>query len=172
MSTERGGTATPLLLLDVDGVINDLAAVMKVRPLGGDADDRAERLGVEIVRANGFWLAIPHDMPRLIQDLTDGCETWWCTTWRGHANDEIATHLGVGPFPVIDDGNGARGKGWKLDAARPLITRAVDQGRPVVWIEDFNGNVPDIAGVTFIDTGQRGVLQKSDLPAGCCRSAA
>ena len=184
MSTHSGPPAKPLLLLDVDGVINDLSAVMKVRPLGDDAQeeeqdklvipapDRAEGLGVDIVRSHGFWVAIPRDMPELIQDVTSQSETWWCSTWRSHANDEIARHLGVGPFPFVDDGNGGRGNGWKIDAARPIIERALADERPVVWIGDFHGRLPDIEGVTYIDTGDRGALRWSDIPDELLRPAA
>ena len=39
----------PLLLLDVDGVINDLGAVMKIRPFGSDAQERAAELDVDLI---------------------------------------------------------------------------------------------------------------------------
>jgi hypothetical protein len=153
-------TTKPLLLLDVDGVINDFEAVVMVSMLG----DRAERLGVELIESYGYRLAIPHYMPELIQELTARSETWWCTTWRERANDEIARHLGVGPFPVVDDGADAPGVKWKAEAARPLVEAAVAAGRAVVWIEDFEGDVPDLEGVTYVDTGERGVLRWSDVP--------
>ncbi len=156
--------AKPLLLLDVDGVINDLEAVMMLRFLGDGVRDRAAELGVEVVRSHGHWLAIPTYMPELIGELTSRSETWWCTTWREWANDELAAHLGVGPFPAIDDGNDTLGTAWKAPTARPLVEAAVAEGRPVVWIEDFCGQLPDLAGVTYVDTGERGVLRWSDVP--------
>ena len=153
----------PLLLLDVDGVINDLEAVMKIRPFGSDAQERAAELDVDLIRSHGFWLAIPHTMPDLIQELTAHFETWWCSNWRGQANDEIAKHLGVGPFPVIDDGEGAFGWKWKVDAARPLVEAAVAEDRCVAWIGDFCGDVPELPGVTYIDTGERRALDWAHL---------
>jgi hypothetical protein len=172
MSASNGGATKPLLLLDIDGVINDLDAVMRIRPLGPGAEVRAATLGVDLVRSNGFWVAIPQDMPEMIQDLTSQSETWWCSTWRGRANDEIAHHLGVGPFPVVDDGNGGRGDEWKAEAARPLVESVLAAGRPVVWIQDFNGRLPDLAGVTYVDTGARGVLRWSDVPEELLQPAA
>ena len=80
------------------------------------------------------------------------------------ANDELAAHLGVGPFPVIDDGMRSQDAAWKAEAARPLVEEALAGGRPVVWIEDFCGRLPDLGGVTYVDTGERGVLRWSDVP--------
>ena len=154
----------PLLLLDVDGVINDLEAKMMIRTLGEGGRDRAEQLGVEMIRSHGYWLAIPTYMSELIGALTARSETWWCTTWRERANDELAAHLGVGPFPVIDDGMRSQDAAWKAAAARPLVEDARAAGRAVVWIEDFCGRLPDLAGVTYVDTGERGVLRWSDVP--------
>ena len=154
----------PLLLLDVDGVINDLEAKMMIRMLGEGGRDRASQLGVEMIRSYGYWLAIPTYMPELIGALTARSETWWCTTWRERANDELVAHLGVGPFPVIDDGMRSQDAAWKAEAARPLVEEALAAGRPVVWIEDFNGELPDLADVTYVDTGERGVLRWSDVP--------
>lgn len=157
-------TAKPLLLLDIDGVLNDIEAVVIVRPLDEGAEERAARLGVDLMRSHGFWLAIPEYMPELIRELASRSETWWCTTWRARANDEIARHLGVGPFPAVDDGTEALGIEWKIEAAREMIEAALRAARPVVWIEDFNGALPDIDGVTYVDTGERGVLRWSDIP--------
>jgi hypothetical protein len=53
---------------------------------------------------------------------------------------------------------------WKAEAARPLVEAAVAAGRAVVWIEDFEGDVPGLEGVTYVDTGERGVLRWSDVP--------
>ena len=154
MSAAASPPARPLLLLNIDGVINDLGAVMKVRPLGDGAEAKAKHLGVDLIRSHGFWVAIPDSMPSLIQELTAQCETYWCTTWRGNANDEIAQHLGVGPFPVVDD----------CAKRTEMIDDAVDAGRPVVWIQDFKGQLPELDGVTFVDTGEQGVLRWSDIP--------
>ena len=53
---------------------------------------------------------------------------------------------------------------WKIESCRDLVEDAVGAGRPVVWIEDFNGELPDLHGVTYVDTGERGVLRWSDIP--------
>ena len=157
----------PLLLLDVDGVINDLNAHMMLGLLGDESTNGADQLGVELVRSHGFTLAVPLYMPELIRELTARAETWWCTTWRDRANDELARHLGVGPFPAIDpDGSDRSSRDWKLEKVRRLVEAALAQRRAVVWIEDFNGDLPDLEGVIFVDTGERGVLTWADLPLG------
>jgi hypothetical protein len=152
----------PLVLLDIDGVVNDGAMLRAIRT-APDPEARAERLGIKLITSHGHRVAIPRYMPGLIQALVDECEVWWCTTWRQRANDEIATHLGIEPLPVIDDGTQSTGVAWKAAAAKSLIEAARTDGRAVVWIEDFNGALPDIDGVTFIDTGPQGVLQSADL---------
>ena len=64
----------PLLLLYVDGVINDLGAVMMERMLD-DPKTRAKRLDVAVIESHGHWLAIPHYMPELIQEPARRSET-------------------------------------------------------------------------------------------------
>ena len=85
----------PLILLDVDGVVNDLGAARGV----------SRRWVCDVVRSHGYDLYVPDFMPSLIGHLARVAEVWWCTTWRHRANDELAAHLGVGPFPVVDDGS-------------------------------------------------------------------
>jgi hypothetical protein len=135
----------PLVLVDVDGVVNDLGF------LQGERRPWATRL----LRSHGFVVAVPAYMPELMQHLTRVAEVSWCTTWRHRANDEIAGHLGVGPLPVVDDGTNDRYVGWKAAAARPMAEAALAVGRRVYWIEDFAGDMPRSEmpdGVVFIDT--------------------
>lgn len=56
------------------------------------------------------------------------------------------------------------GVAWKAAAVAPMVRDALDSGRKVVWIEDFNGNLPTICGVEFIDSGEIGVVRAEDLP--------
>ncbi len=158
-------TAKPLVLLDMDGVVNDLQALDVLLPLGPDSPQVAQNLGVTLMHSYGFPLAIPYYMPELIQELAVRAEIWWCTTWREAANDDIAGHLGVGPFPVIDrEGYDLSGLDWKIRNVRPLVERAQRRGRKVIWIEDFDGDLPDLDGIVYIDTGERERLQPSDIP--------
>ncbi len=159
----RSNSELPLLLLDVDGVVNDLRAHQMLGVLGDD--QAAGQLGVTLLHSHGYRLAVPHYMPELIRELAGRADTWWCTTWRGWANDELAAHLRVGPFPVIDpEGTDRFSSDWKVDCVRPLAKAALAAGRAVVWIEDFEGEIPDIEGIVLVDTTERGVLTWADLP--------
>lgn len=135
----------PLVLLDVDGVINDIFGM----------GVRASTWTTDIVVSHGYKLAIPSYMPALVQDLCKVADVHWCTTWRHKANDEIAAHLGIGPLPVVDDGTDDRCTDWKASAAYSLVEEAIASERPVLWIEDFYGLVPSAvmpAGTQFLDT--------------------
>lgn len=150
----------PLVLLDVDGVINDLEAL--------SGHDRPWH--TDLVPSNGFAVMLPEYMPSLIQGLVDTCEVWWCTTWRHRANDEIASHLGIPSLPVITDGSMSRRVDWKAGASSDLVTTALSHGRDVYWIEDFYGMAPVDQlpeAVVYIDTTvtePRCVLSRDDLP--------
>ena len=138
-------TSRPLVLLDVDGVINDL----------GHLAGHSRPWETRVFEANGFRIHIPDYMPHLIQTIAEITEIHWCTTWRDRANSEIAPALGVGPFPVIDDGTDAMYPDWKAAAAYDLVSKAIGDARSVIWIEDFYGDVPtDLmpAGVEYVDT--------------------
>jgi hypothetical protein len=137
----------PLVLLDVDGVVNDLGSFYR----------DARSWGVEVVRSHGYAVYIPSYMPALMQRMVEMAEVHWCTTWRARANDEIAAHLGIGPLPVVDDGTHVRATYWKAAAAYELAADVLAQGRRVIWIEDFYGLAPVDEmpiGVEFVDTGR------------------
>lgn len=136
--------ASPLVLLDLDGVVNDLGSIY----------GRRRPWGIDVVRSHGFDVHIPDFMPELIQRLAGTAEIRWLTTWRERAND-VVDHLGVNPFPVIDDGTRDGFPFWKPKAAFDLAQTALSEGRQVLWIEDFRGYFPASqmpAGVVFVDT--------------------
>jgi len=148
----------PLVLLDVDGVINDL----------GVADGQSRSYGIHELESNGFTLHIPDYMPELIQGLLAVADVWWCTTWLHDANAEVATHLGIDQLPVIEAGAGD-GPDWKVEGSKELVTDALAAGGQVYWIEDFEGSPPSLDmpdGVVFIDTAvdrDGPVLRPADL---------
>ena len=141
--TNTTDNPNPLILLDIDGVINDLNA------LGGLDRD---------------W-----GIDQVYSQLTDVAEVHWCTTWRHRANDEIAEHLGIEQLPVVDDGTRSRFVDWKAAAAHDLAEAAINAGRKVLWIEDFYGHLPTDEmpkGVEFVDTAANDemVLEVDMLP--------
>lgn len=150
MTTDR-----PLILLDVDGVINAIGP--RFGPMTSE-------------RAGDFTIQLPDYMPALVQHLTTVGEIMWCTAWRHEANKHIAPLLGVSPLAVVDDGTKTRYTDWKAAAALPFAEAALADGRQVIWIEDFDGfppyrEMPE--GTQFIDTTEDGTwaLRPEHLPA-------
>lgn len=149
----------PLVLLDVDGVINDLQFLR----------GHSRPWDTEVFRSHEHIIGMPAYMPELIGRLANNAEIMWCTTWRELANDDIAHRLGVGRLPVVTDGTRIRHVDWKPAAAAPVAAAALGAGRRVFWIEDFAGHVPRDSmpdGVEYIDTAADGeyVLMPAHLP--------
>lgn len=143
--TNNNYNPKPLILLDIDGVINDLNA------LYGHSRDWA----IHEIVSHGHTVYIPDYMGWLVRKLTQVGDVHWCTTWRKRANDEIAEHLGIDTLPVVDDGTSSRFVDWKAAAAFELAATALADGRRVIWIEDFYNELPTNQmpdGVEFVDT--------------------
>ncbi|SDG35080.1 HAD domain-containing protein [Klenkia brasiliensis] len=124
----------PLLLLDVDGVLNALDR--------GDAPDR--------VRGTFAGYLLSWD-PTVTQRLADWhaegtVELQWLTTWAGNADLLLAEPMGLPRGLRVHeraDGEGPSGytsslggapNWWKLGAARAVV--AEDPTRRTVWIDD------------------------------------
>ncbi|KAB8186939.1 hypothetical protein FH608_046475 [Nonomuraea phyllanthi] len=110
----------PLLLLDVDGVLNAL-----------------QRPGPEWIatRALGFRLLLnPSHGPMLLKLAEEtGAELTWATTWEHDANREIGPKVGLPEMPVIELGSAHDVPGvlWKTPAVAEYV-----KGRPFVWFDD------------------------------------
>ncbi len=142
----------PLVLLDVDGVVNDLSSLYSSHHAYGAPEPNYE---VSLVKSHGHVVHIPEFMPGLIQALVENTQVMWLTTWREKANDEIVEALGIGKLPVVTDGGNSRYVSWKPAAASLEASIALKAGREVWWIEDFYGDIPVSEmpdGVKFIDT--------------------
>ena len=148
----------PLLLLDVDGVINDLEAVMMLRFLGEGGSDRAERSESRSSACKAIGWRSP---------IT--CPNSWVSSPRDPSRGG-ARRGGSGPTT-----NWPHTSGWgrsrrSTTAAPPLAphgrrpphrrssTLQSSTVAPVVWIANFCGRLPDLAGVTYVDNGE-GVLR-------------
>jgi hypothetical protein len=148
----------PLLLLDVDGVLNALNERQRNSP--HTIRFKAGAHGSE------YDIVIPDYMPKILERIVPYAEIMWLTTWRCEAN-VIGAVLGLPELPCIDDGGTGRYVEWKWGTARPVVEEAMSQGRVVLWVEDFdaNGNMREAtwAGVRCIDTAQTGyVLTNAD----------
>lgn len=119
-------TDKPLLLLDVDGVLNPYAASRR----GLDSSDYRKR-NTTVANGNTYpvWLNRAHGPQLLALAESSGLELTWCTTWEHEANEFIGPRIGLPEMPVVVFGfNGER---WKF---RPVLEYA--QGRPLAWFDD------------------------------------
>jgi len=123
----------PILLLDVDGVLN--AALLDL-PEGW-------RRGT----FNGFLLSWNPTVTARLRNLHEAgrVEIQWLTTWADKADQLLAEPMGLprglrvhGREGVASTGFAGRLRGasgwWKLDAARALAD--AQPGRRIVWIDD------------------------------------
>ena len=111
---------TPILFLDLDGVLNPFAA--PVCP-----DGYLERVffeGEGAVRycvAHGDW----------IRELAAVGELWWATGWGENANELYLPRLGVESLPVV----GFPSVPFPPELKVPAI-EAVAGDRPAAWLDD------------------------------------
>lgn len=113
-------SGTPLLLLDVDGVLNPYAA--SACPAG--YTEHVLFAGEEAVRvcaAHGQWL----------RELAMRFSLVWATGWGGNANRLLAPLLGLASLPVIGMPPPPFCPQEKLAAVREFA-----QDRALVWIDD------------------------------------
>lgn len=112
----------PLLLLDVDGVLNPYGAA---RPPAGYADHDLFA-GEEPVRVNplhGAWIA----QAGSILDVA------WASSWNEEANTLLAPLLRLSPLPVVT----MPAPPFHADE-KVTVVAAYAQQRPVAWIDDLH----------------------------------
>lgn len=123
----------PLLLIDVDGVLNPDASNNTMNKHNRRNEDQRFTLH----RLAGFrvWLSPWHGEQLLA--LADRFELTWCTTWEHNANEWIGPHLGLPKLPVIEfDKTWAlpsRGDGTYFKTHEAV---AYARGRPFAWVDD------------------------------------
>ena len=143
----------PLVLLDVDGVLNALA-----RP----PDPRAWpdwELGQAVADGRSWPIAWSPSVASAVRSWRDRADVQWLTTWGHNANDQLRTLLDLPELPVAgthrdgpvpqgesDDAPQAHasiapaapdeltGRWWKFDVVRHLVR--TQPGRRLVWIDD------------------------------------
>lgn len=117
--TDDGG-AVPVVLLDLDGVLNPFAAP-------ACPDGHQERVlfeGEEPVRfcpGHADW----------IRELAAAGDLWWATGWGENANEIYLPLLGVGPLPVVR----FPPVPFEPELKVPAVDAAIGT-RPAAWIDD------------------------------------
>ncbi len=122
--------AKPLLLLDVDGVINRFGI-------------QARQTDAHVFRAEGYRLCVPRTADIHVGQLAERFEMHWATAWEDRAHMAFAEALGLDPHDVwphvkfdrrpwsMTSGVGMGGASWKLPTLRTYVGE-----RPFCWIDD------------------------------------
>ncbi len=122
----RSGSDRPLLLLDVDGVLNVLGPGPGCR--------------MRDVVAGGSVVRFRADLPDVLARLGKRFELVWATTWESAANDCLAEPFGLPALPQVSfsahpetDWVGPD-ETWKLPAVREAVG-----DRPCAFLDDDLG---------------------------------
>jgi hypothetical protein len=120
------GTAKPVVLVDVDGVLNPIERGPGYRRHRATPDGITYRL----------WLNAAHGPMLRTLAADTGAELHWASFWRDSANDWIAPKVGLPqlphvPIPPLPIESGMTLGGWKARHVAEWAGR-----RPFVWFED------------------------------------
>ncbi|MET0601862.1 MAG: HAD domain-containing protein [Baekduia sp.] len=133
--------AKPILLLDVDGVINCFGSIWT-------PEYNAEHfIGGGPCAVGDFQVHVRHETPGLIRELAEAFEVVWCTAWMEEAH-LLKDLLGLPeePWRHIEftgwNGMLKQGGSWKLHHVAAWLEEFAPD-RPAVWIDDDLGQ-PDL----------------------------
>jgi HAD domain in Swiss Army Knife RNA repair proteins len=150
----------PLILLDVDGVLNPITATF------AGLDWKFEPEFFSDAESGRFKLLLSRQMARALTDLN--CEIQWLTTWiydQDHANPNMGKHFGWWlKIPEID----RSAKHWKYDTVRRTLESHSD--RKIIWIDDEGvdfieifGDLPNSHNLLVISPDLQIGLTKEDI---------
>jgi hypothetical protein len=160
--------ATPIWLLDVDGVLN---AVTSSPDAAVWPDYRS---GYATARSRRWPITWSPSVVEAVRNThrSRAAEVLWLTTWDDDANGDLADLLGLPPLPVAgraDETADETTRGWwKLQAARRV--HEADPSRPLIWTDDDLAFDPE--AVAWISSRGLGIspetrngLERADLEA-------
>lgn len=118
-------TDRPVVLLDVDGVLNAFPATLYPQGTEGFQDFRSKP-------CNGYEICYSPQMGERLISLD--ADFVWLTTWEHRANEFIGPLFGWDAFPVLEGGEEWYRRGWwKTTVAEKFIRK---NPRPFIWIDD------------------------------------
>ena len=148
MTTSTTSSTTPIVLLDVDGVLNAICDPLSPPDTWSDYKSGAATAG------HVTWpITFSPTVVRTLQDLheTRKVEIRWLTTWAHEANGPLRDLLGFpNPFEVVGAPGYLKGRSsswWKLPLAQKVYETTL---RPLVWIDDDLSRVPE--ATYWVDT--------------------
>lgn len=143
--TWHGGrvTARPLLLLDVDGVLNAFGAwERRDSSLPLAPGNLVVPEGFRAARADGYHLLLREEHADWVEGLGRRFDMVWATMWQGRAPVGLAPVVGYGaswPWIPFDDHQSfttTQRTGWGIGSYKfPGVVATVGD-RPAVWIDD------------------------------------
>jgi hypothetical protein len=128
----RVDTGRPVVLLDIDGVLNAYP-------------DEGNEVGY---RWNGYRIFVDPETVEVLEWLFTRADVVWCTAWRDQANGDPLAFLrekgitDAEALPFLTDGKMMQfNTAWKLDQVeRFMQVEGAGLSREVFWIEDFGWN--------------------------------
>lgn len=125
MADRARGGGRPLLLIDVDGVLNPTGLQPPDHVPTGFEAHRIDGLRVLLARQHGVWLT----------ELAAGFDLVWATSWEHNADRQIADLVGMPRgLPAITFDHAA--SGW-IEKLPDVIAFVGD--RPMAWVDDDLG---------------------------------
>lgn len=118
----------PLLLLDIDGVLNPYGASRRWL-------DRSpyRKHSITVTRGDTYPVWLDRGHGKVLLDLVEetGTELVWATTWEHEANVRVGPKIGLPELPVVEFGHYLHTLEWKFG---PVLRYAGD--RPLAWFDD------------------------------------
>jgi hypothetical protein len=156
METEISCTHKPVILIDVDGVINMLGRnESEAKSLWEDAATVFVRKSVKF---EPFEILFSPSMVRKINEWNQVAEVRWLTSWNNLARTKLAPLLGLGDFPVSRDRR-------VLDKTAAAVANAeqLPPGTLLIWIDDELKKWKERHAETieFVKTGTLSTLQEN-----------